>query len=820
VKGAALFDALARDARYAARMLRRAPAFAVTAVVTLALAIAANTAVFSIVDAVLLKSLPYPEPDRLALVTRIASLDGATAESVSQNGLTWEAIRARAAVLDVAVYSTWTTGANLVAGTTASHVQQQRVGSGFFRVLGIAPVVGREFSSEEDRAGGPAAAILSHALWHSLFAGDRSAVGSTIELRGERATIVGVMPAGFRTGEKADIWTPLRAGKTGEGAGENYTVLARLRPEATWPAALGELEQIGAEVERSRPSSEGAPLRLSLEPLQASLASGLRDPLLLLWGGVAIVLVVACVNLSGLLLARGAGRTREIATRMALGSSRAIVIRQVLVESALLAVLGGLAGVVLGYWTLEGLKALALDTFDIWRPVVLDARAVVVAGVLALGASLVFGIVPAWQATRVQVQSALTSGGTRAIAGGSGRGLRRVLVVAQVALGVVLLAGAGLLVRTFTHLRGLDPGFDGNGVLTASVSLEDARYRTAERVTSLVGQTLVQLEGSLGIESAAVVLGLPYERLLNLGFRPMSGPEAAAGRTLMTSATYVSGDLFGTLRIPLRQGRVFSDRDGATSQPVAIVNEAFARAYFAGGALGHRIRLSGTEREIVGVVGDVQLRPGWGDHGPLGAMPLTYIPLAQAHDGLLRLVHGWFAPAFVVRAAGPREATVATVRRALDTADPRLPFARVRSMADVRDASLARQRLLMTLLVGLALAAVALAAIGIHGLIATSVTERTREVGIRLALGAGRPRVVRALMLPGLTLSLAGIALGGAAALAGARLLKSLVWGVSTTDPLTFVAVAGLLLAVATTASALPAFRILRLDPAKTLRES
>jgi predicted permease len=813
-----LLDGVIQDGRYALRLLRRAPGFAIAAVLTLGLAIGANTAVFSIADAVLLKPLPYPEPDRLALVTRLQTDGGVPSESSSQNGATWEALRAHARTFDVAVYSTWTAGANVVAGTSASHVQQQRVGSGFFRVLGVAPVIGREFTPEEDRAGGPAAVILSHEAWHSMFGGAPSAVGAEVQLRGERATVVGVMPPGFRTGEQADLWTPLRPNTSGEGAGENYTVLARLRPGASWPGAAAELDRIGAEVPRGAEQT-AAPLRLSVEPLQAALASDLRQPLLLLWAGVAIVLVVACVNLAGLLLARGSVRGREIATRMALGGSRAVVMRQVLVESAVVALLGGAAGVVLGYWGLTALQPLARDAFEIWRPVVMDERAVAVAAGLALAASLAFGMVPAWYATRIDVQAALAGGNSRGATAGVSA-FRRGLVVAQVALGVVLLAGAGLLLRTFTHLRTLDPGFDPAGAIAASLSLEDARYRTGDRVRGMVDATLDRLSRTPGVESAAVVLGLPYERLLNLGFRPTTGPRSGEGRTVMTSATYVSGDLFAALRIPLRHGRTFSGRDLTASPPVAIVNEAFAREYFGGEtAVGHRMRISGVEREIVGVVGDVQLRPGWGDFGPLAAMPLTYLPLAQAPDGLLRLVHGWFAPAFVVRSSLPRDETVAALRRALDTADPLLPFARVRSLDEVRGASLAPQRLLMVLLSGLALAAVALAAVGIHGLIATSVNERTREMGIRLALGAGTPRVVRSLMMPGLMMTGAGLAVGITAALVSARLLRSFVWGVSTADPLTFVSVAVLVLAIAAIASIVPARRILRLDPAATLRD-
>jgi predicted permease len=686
-------------------------------------------------------------------------------------------------------------------------------------VLGVAPLIGREFTGDEDRAGGPPAVMLSHALWRTMFDGDPTVIGRTLMIRGEAATIAGVMPPGFRSGAAADVWTPIRPSTTGEGEGENYLILVRVRPGIEWARADAEIRQIGADVARARPLPAGVSLTFGLDPLQTGMTADLRGPLLMLWAAVGLALLIACVNLAGLLLARASARSREIATRIALGSGRGAMVRQLVVESVLLAAIGWIAGVALGAAILQELKALAADALDIWQPVALDGRAVAAAGLLALSASSVFGIAPAFHATRIDVHAALVEGGTRSVARGGRSWARRLLIVTQVALGVVLLVGAGLLVRTFLHLRHLDPGFDASGVVTASVSLQDARYRTAERVRRLADETLVRLAQTPGVTGAAVSLGLPYERLLNLGFRHLDGTEAAAPRGRMTSAAYVAGDFFATLRIPVRAGRAFDRRDRADSPPVAIVNDTFARQYLGGaaGAIGRRIAFAGSEREIVGVVGDVQVRPGWGDSGPIATMPLAYIPLEQASDGFLRLVHGWFAPAFIVRTEGKTDA-VAVLRRAIDATDPLLPFARVRDMSQVRDASLARQRFLMVLLAGLAFAAVLLAAVGIHGLIATTVLERSREMGIRVALGATLSQAMRSLALPGILLTLAGTAIGLAASLAFARLLAHYVWGVSTTDPVTFAAVGAILLVVASVASFVPALRILRIDPATILR--
>jgi predicted permease len=812
-------DILIRDARYAARLLLKSPLFTFTAVLTLAVAIAINTAVFSIVDAVLLRPLPYPSPERLALVETSVASGAESGTNTSQHGVTWITIRDHATTVDRAVFSGWTTGANVLAGDRASYAEQQRVGSSFFRVLGVPPLYGREFTIDEDRRGGPPAAVLSHHLWRTAFGGDTTIVGRTVTLRGEPHTVVGVMPDGFQSGVTADLWTPLRAGIDGEGEGENYQVLLRLKDGVSWATAAEEIGRLGGEILRQRPASGGASLSYSIVPLQEGITETLRRPLTLLWAAVAVVLLVACVNLAGLMTARGARRLREIATRLALGGTRAMIVRQLLVESTLIAFVGTTVGVTLSAAAVGALRSLAAGALEVWQPVAIDWRSIAAAGAFGIIATAFFGIVPAIHATRMDVQRGLSTGGTRGIAGSAAHWGGRVLVVAQVALAVVLLVGAGLLLRTFTHLQRLEPGFDGNNVVAANVSLQDARYRTTTQVTQLVEATLSNVARDPRIESAAVSLGLPYERLLNLGFRHLDGPQATAPRGRMTSAMYVGGDYFPMLRIPVREGRVFELRDDAAAPGVVIVNEAFAREYFEGAsAIGRRIAFAGRERQIIGVVGNVQVRPGWGDKGPLAAMPLAYIPLSQASDGMLRLVHGWFTTSFIAR-SGDRSTTAhGRLREALTAADPQLPIAEIRTMKDVQSESVAQPRLLMTLLITLAAAAVLLAALGIHGLISASVTERTREIGIRLALGATSARAIRTLAAPGLLLALTGTLAGAFLARGATRLVHHFVWGVSANDPVTFVGVAALLVAVAAVASILPALRILRLDPAQTLR--
>jgi predicted permease len=760
--------------------------------------------------------LPFPEPDRLLLMQATVEGGGERGERTSQHGVAWVTVRDHARTVDAAVFSTWAAGVNVVAGNRATHVDQQKVGSGFFGVLGVKPMLGREFSPDEDRRGGPAAVILGHEFWRTTMGGDPSAVGRSITLRGAPHTVVGVLPPGVPTGVKAELWTPLRASTDGEGSGENFQILLRLKPGASRAAADAEMEQLGPEINRLHPVPAGTTIAYGTVPLQQGLTNTLQQPLLMLWAAVAVVLLIACVNLAGLMFARGARRSREFSTRLALGSGRIAVIRQLVVESAVLAGVGAGLGCILGIFVLQGLSGLAENALELWQPIALDARAMIGAVAVALLATVIFGLIPALYTTRVA--AAGSAAGTRSIAGAASHLSRRTAVVVQVALGVMLLVGAGLLARTFTHLRGLEPGFDGSGVYAASVSLQDARYQSAEDVRRLTDGALHRLSESAGVQSAAVSLGLPYERLLNLAFRHLDGREAG-GQPSMTSATYIAGDYFGTLRIPVRNGRVFDTRDHARAPGVVIVNETIVREYFGGAnPLGRRIAIAGMERQIIGVVGDVQLKPGFGQRGPLAPMPLAYIPLAQTTGPMLRLMHGWFSTAVIVRAHGGSDTVVPLLRQSVDRVDPLLPFTAVRSMDAVQRQAVALPRLLMTMLLVLAGAAAALTAIGIHGLIAASVAERTRELGIRMALGATAARAIRTLVTPGLALAAAGIVLGSALAFASVGLIRGFVWGVSPTDPATFVGVAAFFIVLAAAASILPALRILRLDPATTLR--
>ena len=821
-----VLEPLLRDLRYAVRMLRKTPGFTIAAAVTLALGIGANTAVFSVVNALLFTPLPYPQPDRLALL-QYHTRDPKFGDNrdVGANGRMWLAVRDYASTIDAAVVG-GTTGVNLVTAEQAAYVQQQRVSAGYFRALGFPPLIGREFTRDEDVPGGPAVVILSNKLWKSLFNGDPSIVDRTIQLRGESYTVVGVLPENFpvtqRTsfsgGQGVDLWTPLRASTSGEGGGINYTVVARLRDGVNWARAQEDVHNASPHAFRNVPA--GSIAELGLVPMQQAMTAGIRSPLLLLWGAVGMVLLIACVNIAGLLLARGATRTREIATRMALGSGRTAVIRQLLVESVVLALFGGALGLAVGWAVLSAIGDLAAQTFDLWQPLTLDARAMAVTLLFAFGTAIVFGLAPAVQASRLDVQKALGEGGTRGVAGGSSRWPRRVLVVAEVALGVVLLISSGLLVRTFMHLRDLAPGFDDRNLVTVSVSLQDVRYKDPVAVQGLFEESLRRMRGVPGVEAAGVALGMPYTRLLNDGMRRMDGPVVdPEGR--ITNESYVTPGFFDALKVPLRKGRVFTEGDTAASAKVAIVNEAFVARYYKDDPIvvGRHVQSGKDVWEIVGIIGNVaQGSAGWGDFEPISALPCLYIPVSQTNSGFLTLVHTWFQPSWAVRTTLPLDAVVPRLREALQSVDSHLPIAQVNTIDDLRGQRLVSQRFMMLLVAGLGLLALVLSAVGLQGLIASSVSERTRELGVRLALGATGSQVMANVVLPGLLIALIGVGVGSAGALASTRLMQSFIWGVKPTDPLTFIAVVATLLGVALLASVIPAMRVLRLDPAKTLR--
>jgi predicted permease len=813
----AMLEAMLRDLKYALRQLRRNPGFTFTVLLTLSVAIGVNTAVFSMVNALLLRPLPYTEPERLASLMRNYRISGAFDMEDGQDGESWELVRDSVPAVQAAVYSFDASGVNLQTETTARYLLQQRVSAGYFEVLGIRPIVGRTFTAEEDRPRGPRAVILSFEAWKSLFFSDRSIVGKPISLKGEPHVVVGVMPANTHTTSPADLWTPLRPTTSGEGEGENYHVVLRLKNGSTWAEANSQLAVLRprsfARFAKENPSGGSW---LSARPLQQDLASTARTPVTMLMSAVALILLIACANLTGLTLVRVMRRSGELATRLALGATKASIFRQLMMEPAILALTGGFLGL--------GLAVSSVGLFARFIPadimpmdgLAIDGRVLGFALLATLVTSMLIGILPALEIRRANLRPSMAAASSRAATGAGRSRTRQGLIAAEVMLTVVLLASAGLLVRTLVHLQTLPPGFDANNVMAAQVSLDDARYHDSESFQRLLQQSIAAMKSIPGVESGAVGLNLPFERGLNDGFRLADGQGSEEGH--MASSAYVTPEYFHVLRIPLLFGRTFTEGDTSNSQLVAIVNESFARKFMGRtDVVGRHIRSGNSTCVIVGVVGDVTKRPGL-VAAPLSSEVTYYIPAAQVEGPFVALLHTWFQPSWIVRTQGPIAGLTENMRKAMAGVDPALPIASFHRLNDLQALALRQQRFEVALLGVLAGLALLLSLIGVYGLVSNMVIQRTREIGIRMALGS---RVRKAMLEVG-TSGVAAVGMGVAGGLAlsvlSLRLIKSELYGVRTYDPLTFVVVLALLVVAATLATFLPTRRIARIDPASTLR--
>jgi predicted permease len=817
-----MLDVLSRDTRYALRILRRSPLFAISSIFILAIVIGANGAVFGLVDAVLVRQLPYPEPDRLAAVALGVPGQLKVSLQTRHSGVTWELLRDGATALDLAVVGGGAGGqrVNLFARDTARVVTQSRVSAGYFRVLGVPLVLGREFTLDEDRPGGPAVVVISHELWQEVFDADPAALGQTLFLRGERYQVVGVTPPAFpNLGQPIDVFTPVRPARAGEGGGNNYMLIARVRPDRTSAEAAVQLAALSANIRTANSPQNRV---LSLITLKDELGLGARIPLTVLGAGGVILLVVACVNLAALFLGRGRTRSTELATRMALGGSRAAVVRQLTIEGLVLGALGGLAGLVVGAIALQALQALGGDLVTAAQTVALDARVMAITAGIALLAALGFALAPAWQASRCDPAAILVAGGSRSIAGRSRHWPARTLVAAEVTLGVVLVATAAMFLQAMLALHRIQPGFEPANLTVAGLSLQDARYGTAESVDRLFDITVEALRRTPGIESAAVSLGTPYERLSNFPVRFADRPPPPS--VLNTNLMYVTPGFFETLRIPVRAGRVIAEADRAGAVQVAVVNQAFVRHLAEGqNPIGRSLNLGGYTPTIVGVVGDVQTEdPGFSLPGMsrklVMAPPIVFVVASQMPDPLIRLFHSFAMPIWTVRAT-PVVNVPRTIERVIRTADPMLPAPSAQRVTDVRWQATRTPRLFAIFMGVLAALALLLASVGLYGVVSQIVTERRREFGVRLALGATPRQILRRVSATGLVLAMGSAVVGLGIAWLAADALRALPLGLEPQDPLTFTGVAAMLGVIATIATVVPALGILRIDPAKILRE-
>ena len=814
---------MVEDLRFAMRQLRRSPGFAAAVVVTLALAIGVNTTVFSLLDGFLLRKAPYPQPERLAALENhqeSKAHPGQYAEDDSSDNQAWSAVRQNVPSVTAAIVGQAfgdTEGVNLQAGADAGgavrYVHAARVSAHFFDVLGIAPMLGREFTEDEDRPGAGKAVVLSYNMWRTTFRQDPGIVGKKILLKGAPYTVTGVLPGGAQMPNPADVWTPLMPDDPhGICVGNNCLILMRLKPGASW-------DQVRAELAHMPPPRNTDLAKENVwyfpEPIQLYAGSSMKEQTQALMAAVGFILLIACLNLAGLMLARIHRRTPEMATRMALGATRARILRQLWIENLVLAILGGTAGLAVAVGLFPALKNLLPDEMIPIGGFALDGRVLAFTAAAALVTSLLFGALPALETRRVDLRRSIAAG-ARTVSGGPGR-LRQVLIAAEVGLTVVLLAGAGLVVRTIMHLETLPAGFDAHHVMTAKASLDDARYRDAAAFDRLLRESVAAMKRIPGVENAAVALSVPYERGLNDGLTILDGKRA--GFKWGSSESWVTPEFFAAFRIPILSGRVIRDSDTGASEPVAVVNEGFGRKFYSDpNPLGRHFRSEGTTYTIVGVVPDVVKRLGMSQGAPLATEPMFYIAAPQTDQRMVNLANEWFQPSWIVRTAGPVSGLQEQMQRAMEAVDPGLPFSGFYSMEDVLHQQLQMQRIEVMLLGTLAGLALLLSAVGIFALVSNLVVQRTREIGIRIALGSTLGEAMRVIASSGVLAACGGVAAGLVCAVFVLRVMKSAIYGVTTWDPVTLVTVPLVLVGVAGLASLLPALRIAKIDPAETLR--
>jgi putative ABC transport system permease protein len=808
-----------QDLRYGARTLRKRPAFTVVAVLALALGIGANTAIFSVVNTLLLSPLPFRDSERLVMLWE-ANLPRDVHQNVisSANFLDWReqstSFEEMAAFYDARL--------NLTGGGDPLEVPSQITTENLFSLLGVEPMLGRNFTREDVAPDAPTVVILGYGLWQSRFGGDPGVVGRTITLNGESATVVGVLPAGFQwfikkgslTDKPAELWTPF--GFTEQNRvrrGRFMSAVARLKPGVTPGQAQAEMTTIAARLEQQYASFNKG-WAVEVVPLREQFVGDVRPALLVLLGAVGFVLLIACANVANLLLARAASRHKEVAIRTALGAGRLRIVRQLLTESLLIALSGGAIGLLLAMWGVDLLVASTPVDIPRLREVGLDWRVLSFTLFVSVLTGIVFGLAPALQASKIELNEVLKEGGRGSTEGIMRNRVRSFLVVSEVALSLVLLVGAGLLIKSFMRLREVDPGFDAKNLLTTSLTPSRAKYPDAERQNNFYREVLGRIQSLPGVDAAGYVDPLPLSGNSSSVTFTVEGQEVAPGRLFSSNRRMISPDYFRAMRIPLLEGRAFNEHDTKDSPLVLIVNETFARRFFPGAdPIGKRVLIGASPEnpnppphEIVGVVGDVHHEGLDTEAGPEYYVSYNQTPLR----------HG----SLVVRTTrGDQSGMAASLRSAIKQVDQEQYIPRIEPMEQLLAESFARRRFNMLLLAVFAFVALLLAAVGIYGVMSYSVTRRTHEIGIRIALGAQAGDVVRMVVRQGMTLVLVGLLLGLTGAFAVTRIMASLLFGVSPTDALTFIAVSVLLAGIALLACLIPARRATRVDPMVALRE-
>jgi putative ABC transport system permease protein len=804
---------LIQDFRYGARMLLKKPGFTLIAVITLALGIGANTAIFTIVNAVLLRPLPYPESERLVEMGRshtgeegIYSLSASKFIFLRENCQAFEAIT-----------GTQVMGPNfqLSDESQAEYVSGLYATADFFRILGVAPVVGRGFTAEEDSPAGERVAILSDGLWRRRFGADTGVIGKKITLNDVAYAVVGIMPPRFEYYGPQDVILPMRVDRMSQNEGHNWTVIGRLKRGVTEDHARLEAKAIFDRFRDAYPRQVNRNEFFGVMNWRANMTRGSRDLLWILLGAVGFVLLIACANVANLQLTRAAGRRREVAIRMALGAGRRRVIRQLLTEGIMLALVGGGAGLLLAVWGVDAMLALvpegmiprAGEITPDWRVLLFALGASLLTGVLS-------GLAPAAQTLRVDMIRDLKEGAGKSGADVARGRLRGALVVVEVALALTLTVGAGLLLRTFTNLLGGEKGFDARNTLTFEISPRGKNYDTVAKTNDLYNRALERFRSLPGVEAAALTNRVPLKEWFNMPYRLAKEKNKFSG-----SAEYrlISNDYFNVMKMSLRRGRQFNAGDVVGAEPVVVINEAFARRNFANvEPLGQEVYVCCDERgdlamrRVVGVVNDTKQR-GLDRPAP-GAV---FVPIEQATEGMEEQTR---SANFAIRTTGDPLTLSAAVRSEMRQLDASAPVRGLRSMEQLLGRSVAPQRFNMSLLGLFAALGLILAAIGIYGVMAYGVSQRTHEIGLRMALGAQARDVMKMTLRQGMTLAMIGVLIGLIASYALTRLMKTLLFGVSATDPLTFTVIALSLALVALLACYIPARRASKVDPMVALR--
>ncbi|MFY9556566.1 MAG: ABC transporter permease, partial [Blastocatellia bacterium] len=803
-------ETLIQDLRYGFRMLVRNPGFSVIAMLSLALGIGANTAIFSVVNAVLLRALPFPEPDRLVMIWEDVSFAGFPRNTPAPaNYADWKA--QNQSFEEVAALSE--RNFNLTGDGEPEKVVAYGATANFFPLLGVNPVLGRVFLPAEDTPEANKVVILSYRLWQSRYGGDRGIIGREILLNGEKYSVVGVMPANFQFMESyIGLWVPMafNSEQLTQRGSHYLNVIARMKAGVALEQADADIHRIQEGIGRDHPDEAGR-ISAYVMPLREQLAGDLRRPLLVLLVAVGFVLLIACANIANLLLSRAASRQREIAVRTALGAGRGRIVRQLLTESIVLSTAAACLGVLLAQWSFEFLKRLIPDGLTFATKLDLDLSVLGYTLAVTVITGIVFGLAPALQASKIDLHTALKQSGGRSSVSAGGNRTRGAMVVAEVALALVLLVGAGLLIQTFIKLRDQYSGLQPANVLTLRTVLPRNKYREQSERRVFYNQVLERVKALPGVVSAGYSTSIPLEwKGGTSGFYPegLSVEQARAGG-LAYDANHrqVSADYLKTMGIPLKQGRHFDDGDNELAVPVAIVNETMARQYWPEGAVGKRFKLGDPEDKrpwmtIVGVTGDLRQM---GVEEPVKAE--MYIPQRQMKD------HQAYAPRdLVVRTAVDPMSLVSAVRDEIRAVDPDQPISNIRTMDEVLGQETAPRRLSVTLLTVFAALALLLATLGIYGVLAYFVVQHTPEIGVRLALGAPQSEILKLVLKKGMTLAVMGVAIGLGAAFALTRLMASLLFGLSATDPATFALIALLLTVVALLACYLPARRAMKVD--------